>query len=761
MFNIGELKKLHNILMVKEKEFIFEIDGTSFIKWFKPDTKLEDVRKKLAEGQDGWDAEKLLFKQGKIQIYHEDEIHYKLEKIQSRISDKYIIYVENLMKKVKTHVDDEVFSLSLDPNDKLEKIRISLLGNFANLFTKEFNFRWKNGRIVDKCEEITNNLEEILMNNNELYISILQESEITICSSHGGDFEQSIHTLHKGKKLTEIREELEQCLCPDFCFLNLEKARIHKSAEDKLMLGQILLIGKNGQNVLNIRREHDYYDLVKLMNKCGYGFIIKNSSVEQAEYRAFTITKTPDQHIFENKYDEGTLKCKNEFHELCERNFITFINATFTLPWVSAFFGVNREVSLKKLENYEDVTEYSYIKMRRVSVNISKNVISVNKEFSDDVEKALEEKTQDKRVESLKKIAEKYGYFYANSVYFGGVIVKKKEKTKYSNEHSKAKKLEITAKTSPQKIIEACTGSNSKICQNIKTVTDNSISGGTIKGGDLAKFSFDKFVDCHDWINSLKDPETWGIIEYHHINSIFSLLDEDLQTKVLEALGKRILRAEVNEIMYQTEKEQYIYELAEKLSDIPNIKDCQIFTTIMKEKMDRHIFSTCVSYDGSSDKPIIIINRTPSKKKPKRKYIPVRIGWIIVGYPTDTFDFDLSNQVVIESRKCGLKQYTINNNDFPHLNNLQFIKKYALATCVLDKVETTTQENASNSSISSISVTSQLNARELKLVVGSYFSRPLDSACLFAYCSKDRKKQLSRKDDQNDSFLQHLKLFIW
>lgn len=190
----------------------------------------------------------------------------------------------------------------------------------------------------------------------------------------------------------------------------------------------------------------------------------------------------------------------------------------------------------------------------------------------------------------------------------------------------------------------------------------------------------------------------------------------------MEALGKRILKAEVDEIKYQTDKERHIYELAEKLSDIPNIKDCQIFTTIIKVKIDKHIFSTCVSYDGSSDKPIIIINRAPSKKRPRRKFIPVRIGWIVVGYPTDTFDFDLSNQIVIESKKCEMKQYTINNDDFPHLNNLQFIKKYALATCVLDNMAITLQGNANISTISSsMSNTNRLNARDLKLVVGSYF----------------------------------------
>ncbi|CAG8600321.1 10791_t:CDS:2, partial [Racocetra fulgida] len=529
---------------------------------------LEDVRKKLAEGRDDWEAEKLLFKQNDIQIYHKDEIHYKLEKIQVPESDKYIIYVENLLKKVKAHIDDRIFTFSLDPGDKLEKIRIILLGKFVKIFNNEvidFKFRWKDGRIVDKFEETLNNLEEILVNGNELYVSTLQESEITIYSSHTGAVKSFIFTLHKGKKLTEIRKELEDTwkehrhhyMCPDCCFLNREKARIPKSKEDKLTLGEILLI-QNGQNVLNIHREHDSndYDLVKLINKCGYGFITKNVSVEQAEYRAFTITETPDQHVFENKYEEDTLKCKTEFHELCERNFITFGNTTSILPWVSVFFGVNREVSLKKLENYQKAIEYSYARVRRVCINISKNN---TKEFNDDVEKALEEKAQDKKVENLKQIAEKYGYFYASSVYF-----------------------DMTVEIGLQ-MVKADASSTSKTGQNSKTETSNTECYRMIKGGDISK------SDRCDWINSLNDPEKWDIIEYHHINSIFSLLKNDLQIRVLEALGKRILR--VDEIIYPTEEERYIHKLAGELNDIPNINECQIFTTIIKERKDRHIFS--------------------------------------------------------------------------------------------------------------------------------------------------------------------------
>ncbi|CAG8713180.1 6282_t:CDS:2, partial [Scutellospora calospora] len=55
--------------------------------------------------------------------------------------------------------------------------------------------------------------------------------------------------------------------------------------------------------------------------------------------------------------------------------------------------------------------------------------------------------------------------------------------------------------------------------------------------------------------------------------------------------------------------------------------------------------------------------------------------------------------------------------------------------------------SSSTSEISSVSNTSKKNVRELKLVIGSHFFSPLDSACLFAYCSRRRKKQINEQDE--------------
>ncbi|CAG8805506.1 20319_t:CDS:2 [Racocetra persica] len=211
-----------------------------------------------------------------------------------------------------------------------------------------------------------------------------------------------------------------------------------------------------------------------------------------------------------------------------------------------------------------------------------------------------------------------------------------------------------------------------------------------------------------------------------------------------------------------SESKQHAHGIGKQLEDIPNIKECQIFTTILKEKKDRHIFSSCVAYD-TPENPIIIVSHVPNKKKKlakksNPKCINIQIGWMIVGYPTDTFDFELSNQIIIESEKRELNdQYIVDN--ISHMTNLN-LGKFSLSTCVIDNVENSLQETCSTSELSSTNNsnnTNQLNVRDFKLVVGSHFSLRLNSACLFAYCSKMRKRQLNADDE---SLLRHLKLFI-
>ncbi|CAG8530709.1 20133_t:CDS:2 [Racocetra fulgida] len=633
----------------EEKYFSFKIDDNiSINKKFKLDVKLEDVRKELAEYRDEWKAEKLLFKYDGSWILHEDEPNYTINKLCK--PNKYIC-VENLLKEINVYLDNKDGKMLLpflDPKDKLKDIRKIFTENSEHEeIVNGFKFRWQNGTIVKECQEDVRKLEEILVNGNELYISTSQKGKVIIYSSHSKTSSQPlIYDLDKGKSLSEIREELESTwkeqtqlyMCSDCYFLDQKKARIVRCNENNLKLEDILSI-ENGDDVLNIYREHEH-DLIKLTNKCGYGFIMKDGSVERAKYRAFTIEETPECHSFEDKCEEDLFECKNEFQELYKRNFITF-GTTSILPWASIFMKASYSSSYKKPENYKTI-KYSYIKLRRMSVNISRSKISVAGEFVDDVKKALSKGNQAEKVKNLKNIAEKYGYFYASSVNFGGVIVQQIEDTKYSKSvksfHIKSQLAGTTLETGTSTAMES---------RSIK-------SRYVIKGGD----------------------------------------------KSCNLSGKQ-------------------------LEDIPNIKECQIFTTILKKKKDRHIFSSCVAYD-TPENPIIIVSRVPNKKKKLAKKsnpncIIIQIGWMIVGYPTDTFDFELSNQIIIESEKRELNdQYIVDN--ISHMTNLN-LGKFSLSTCVMDNVENSLQEETTSKSRTLYLKTDGINPNEKPIFANHSFDK--------------------------------------
>lgn len=178
----------------------------------------------------------------------------------------------------------------------------------------------------------------------------------------------------------------------------------------------------------------------------------------------------------------------------------------------------------------------------------------------------------------------------------------------------------------------------------------------------------------------------------------------------------------IESINYPVNKNPFAYPLGDKLADINNIEDCEIFFTIMKKK-NRHVFSSYITYDAP-DKPVILIQRIPGKKT-KKKYINIKIGWIVVGYPTKTFDFDLSNQVTFRIEKYDFQNK--NNLERTDLQDVQDCERYVLTTCILDSVEKT------SSSLEELSGSDKkrLRLRDSRLIVGTHFSLSKDSACSF------------------------------
>ncbi|CAG8576891.1 2196_t:CDS:2 [Racocetra fulgida] len=612
----------------QEKLFKFKIgNGSVFPKGFQPNKELQYVREELAKDKkiypdkDYPEANNLqFFDKAGTSITYECEKYYNLETICDKES---IIHVEFLLRSINVNVDGlEEHTVYLNPKSKLTEIREKIKEKTEDKIKGEFLFRKQNGGIIKTTEENSNNLKKFLKNDT-LYISILQETEMIIIiysdKTHHHSFKRS---LDKRMSLFQIRSILANNKFTDpermksnHRFSDQENTFISEVDEDKKKLYEVLRINGHGLNVLNILKRDDDPDWAKLVNKCGYGFVIDKDSmfvkqIQSPRHRAFTI-KTTTQPYEVTDYKDSEFECESEFQELRKKNFITFGKVGFVLPFISISFGLNQILSREKPNSYETNTKYSYIQVKRAKIDIDKNDIDITDEFKNDIREALEKGTRNKKVAKLKEIADKYGHFYARSMSFGGVAIQKIESFKHSGCQALSGKASLGTKSNTENCFNSSKSKSSSTCE--------------IKGGNKDEYQHNRI----NWINSLNDSNTWDIIEHNNVYSIFDLLKGDLRKNVIKVLGKRILKDGIDEIMYSTSgNDPYCHDIGWELDDISNIEDCEIFSTVMKEH-NRHIFSSCVTYDAP-DAPVIVIQRVPSEKKPRKKFRKLKVGTIYV-----------------------------------------------------------------------------------------------------------------------------------
>ncbi|CAG8583902.1 16309_t:CDS:2, partial [Racocetra fulgida] len=167
--------------------------------------------------------------------------------------------------------------------------------------------------------------------------------------------------------------------------------------------------------------------------------------------------------------------------------------------------------------------------------------------------------------------------------------------------------------------------------------------------------------NVNEWIKSLEDYTRWSIVEYRDVVSIFEVLGDDLRSRVLNTLGKKILYANVDQrkITFIPNQNPYVHEL-----DIPekykkNFVDHQIFATIISEK--KGTFSVQVMYTTDESANLLIHQFRKSGKDKWREY-SLKIGWIIIGIPNDFeyFEFEDFNdleELEIKVTTCALKNY--------------------------------------------------------------------------------------------------------
>ncbi|CAG8751532.1 2029_t:CDS:2, partial [Cetraspora pellucida] len=357
------------------------------------------------------------------------------------------------------------------------------------------------------------------------------------------------------------------------------------------------------------------------------GYLFDNNYIKSAFKQAFTIhIDKIESKIQINNIIEKVEKCDNKLEALFKRNLMSCKNISNILPCLSVFLGVPLHNS-HRIFNHIATTKCSYRIWEKEELIISKQSINPTNDFIAEVKRAL--KCENKETQ-LRRVAEKYGTFYARRLVFGGAVIK-------------------------ETFSEGFINTNDNQVRIIGGIKEN--NGFSLKS----------------WIRSLDNRDVWEIIEYDEIYSIFDLLDDNLQKEIFDALGHRILKAGINDIPSNwdfSKNVTYVHSLAMQFADLDKlikINDCYIFASII-DKNDRDSFSLRIGYMNEHIPLIIVHLKKPLHKKYKNSQI--RVGWVIVGQPIN-FDFDQTNYpVILESGE-------------PPISQIEFSKDGNLNTCVL------------------------------------------------------------------------------
>ncbi|CAG8502808.1 3711_t:CDS:2, partial [Dentiscutata heterogama] len=465
------------------------------------------------------------------------------------------------------------------------------------------------------------------------------------------------------------------------------------------------------------------------LQKFDRGFIsTKDNAITNAKFPAFKIdVRNNDEETkfcLDSKCYNEIIECESEFEILCKSNFILDEKVSGKLPWLSIFLGMPRKDSKEKLKHFQRPIKYSCTKFQKAVIDFSKSCFTPRDEFLQEIDNALNEETNDRKIMKLREISATYGHFYAQRIYFGGAIIQT-IKSESSSE-------DLEAETNVQNIR---TEANLNITHGARDQTksnNKSMDSKTrIIGGDPTKY-----YECGivSWQESLKDDFfNWEIIGYDNIYPIFEILDNERRNKILKVLDQRILKANVVDITMNLERiDPYVYPLNEELTEISNINECQIFASIMNENnKDKKVYALHVNY-AAENTPVIVVHLVQSKKRSKNKSIrsrnkskssSIKLGWIIVGPPT-FFGFDLTEfPVILKSCNCSISKM---NNQY--IATIPEHQGCILGTCVL-KAEEVKYPSKS------------------KVIVGSHFTGE-KSACLFAYSLENRTEPV---DDETVS----------
>ncbi|KAF0475479.1 kinase-like protein [Gigaspora margarita] len=550
-------------------------------------------------------------------------------------------------------------------------------------------------------------------------IKLNSENKETVCSMY----------LVSNKTLNSIRTKLEE-YDDDFrmgtnCrFVRKKKNLVQKilrKEESKLNLSQIIET-HDDCHFLYIKESAEF-DLLKLKDEKGFKFCT-NGSIENAKKKAFKIIinkiKPPSDSGISHK--DNTYKCDHEFRTDCKRCLIIDGKVSDALEWFCS------SLKLPPI-NSEQFTNHLCEWWPKKEIKFSKNSdIIATEEFVKDVKAALE--SNEDIIKQLRKVSEDYGHFYAYHLILGGAIVK-------SNSH-----------------VKNSVGQDIKNMQNFHNDNTDVSTSVNVIGGNKNKYSED---NIKSWDESLENESTWKIIGYNDIYPLFELLEEDLQKKVLSALGHRILKAGTKDINFDLkENSPYIHNLSSHIKEIEgNVHSYQIFASIMS-KCDKILFSAHIDFlNKDKNIPVIVVHNIEREYSSSTTHCSIKLGWIIVG-PLTNFDFKVQFPLVFKSMKQSMKHMKSLKGD--HITvGINNYNPCILGICAVEaNSQTGSMSNNDSTRKESTEITQfdiTYDPKETEIVVGTHFSTYKGSACLFVYNIKDIEMPV------DETILQNLALY--
>ncbi|CAG8543258.1 17327_t:CDS:2, partial [Dentiscutata erythropus] len=512
------------------------------------------------------------------------------------------------------------------------------------------------GAPITEFEEKYTTLGGILGTNNILHISL--DERKTIISDYSSPY-VTIHRhlnsisntpdkytvqLSTNRKLDYVRSILK--MGPNLIFYHSDEkiSRCSEISTDWTDIAWVI----NDRLQLKICQEDDR-DWNKLVEQCDMGFTYENEHIKFAPSRAFTINVTEINPIFNHLYSGNTeLECNQKFESLFKECLIVNGEIASTsslpyLPYLSLFAGISYDQANELYKSRQETTKYSCEIISQAKLSLNKQNIILNKDFINEIKSALNNTyTNGRKINELRKVFRKYGYFYANEVIYGGAIIENSKNIK--TRRSDSEKADI----------------------GVKTGVD---MGLTIVGGNEASYIEDNNEDIRLWRNSVNNSKYWRIISYN-IRPIIDLLDDSLKHQILETFGKKILKAGITtyhtKLRIQCTEPIIVDDLSNIFRDLTsNPSQCQIFASIMNQ--DKRIYSLRVDY-ADENSPAFVVHYVGNKKKLQKKQnqpYEIKVSWIIVGYP-EKFIFELRNSeidvTICEKRLEEMERVDTNNN---------------------------------------------------------------------------------------------------